>query len=95
MPRSKPKVRDVAVKWLCQIAGHVDRARRLPAPQGAPGTMTAGLPYQEVLARVRAECGPRASMSALYVYANAIREELPGFEGRTLPQYRPRAPRTA
>ena len=88
------RVQDVAVKWLCEIAGYVDRStRHAPVPEGTPGALSAGLPYPDVLDHVRAETGGRCSYAGLRWYAHAIREGWPGFEGHTLPRYRRRTPR--
>ena len=97
-PAKKPSgktIRQTALDLLCHVEYHEDRNKDIgPAnrvPEGTKGARSVGLPYLEIIRRIKEEHpGANTSVACLRWYAVKMRAEEFGFEGYKLAQRRPR-----
>lgn len=86
--RERPRrgeVKAAILALLVHVDHHEDRATRRPVAPDAPGARSVGLPYREILKRVRARYpGGRASIMTIRSYARDAKRE-----GVALPYRRP------
>ena len=88
-------IRAAALEHLCHVSHHENRLEKTGSDNvvesGSPGARSVGLPYDEIIRRLKAEfplC--RTTSECLRWYAVKVRVEEHGYEGLRLPQRRPR-----
>lgn len=90
-------IRSVALDLLCEVAYYEDRNEDSgPDNRVMPGDAEArsvGITYEEMLRRIKAHFpGAETTAECLRWYASHVRNGETGYEGRKLPQRRPRSP---
>ena len=79
------EVKAAILALLVRVDYYEDRATRRPVASDAPGARSVGLPYREILKRVRAQYpGGRASIMTIRSYARDARQK-----GMAMPYRRP------
>lgn len=92
-PYASPRtIKQVAIAYLTMIDHYEDptvRGRHVDATH--LGAISIGLPYTEILERIKAECPDNdTTMNSVYFYNSALKRGTPGHEGHQLPDKRPR-----
>lgn len=93
--KNSPTIRALAVDLLCEVA-YYENPRMKSGPDNRVDkgrkTRSVGIPYDEILTAIHAEFkGCATTVACLRWYSVKIRVEELGYEGRRLPQRRPRA----
>ena len=85
-------IRQTAIDLLTHVDHHEAGYKGPRVPAETPGARSVGLPYSEIMDRVRnLHPTSKTTVPDLRWYACQVRSEAPGYEGLRLPQRRPRS----